>query len=732
MKRVKFILLVSLLFHIPVIGFGQFDDTLQTVVYSEYDKARFLGQKALDLFDSGDLDQSLSISKTALASYRELGIHDLEAQLLLNIGMIYRIQGDYQQALKYLYASVEQSKNLELYNDQAAALNQIGTIYRLQGNSSGALEHYFNALTLFQKLEDLGGIATILNNIGIVYFYQGNFEKSLEYYLASLELEEERQDEYGISISYINIGEVYKNLKQYDEALSYFLKALVLAQKNEDKDLDGDSVGVLYNEIGSIYCLKGNYSLSQNYLKKAEAIFLQINNRQRLAESRIYLADLSLKTNGVEQAKAYLYTALSDAESISALTLIVTAHHNLSQIFETQHLVSKAFDHYKKYITTRDSIFNEDQMKRIVQTEMLYQFDREMQQAKFEQEKSDIQLQERIRRQRLVRNFQYFALLLLLIGSIYIYAAYRHKQRINLQLNRQHVQILQKNKELLQHHEEIRANRDEIEKKNISLEESQRIIEAKNDSIISSIEYAQTIQQAILPVTEDLVAHLPYHFIYFKPKDIVSGDFYWFSALENLLIIAVVDCTGHGVPGAFMSLIGYTLFNQIVNEKKVTDPAQILKWMHEQIREVLNQNAGGSKAHASMEICLVVADKETNELTFAGAGLPLFVVENGEAFIKRGNIYSAGGFQREKQRVFTNQTIPITPGMCIYLTTDGYLDQMNPASNKYGRRRFLKLIEAINEMPSDDKAECIHKAFEEHRQKHDQIDDVCILGICFK
>ncbi len=729
MRLFKFYIISLLLLGISGLTFGQFDDTLPNSNFEGKDRAIALYNQAVALYEEGELDQSLRLSKIAITACEEEGRLEGVAHLLLNIGIIYRINGEHQQSLKYLFMSLEHSQTLGVLGIQASALNQIGAIYRSQGNYSGALEYLFNSLRLFQQVKDSIGSATTLNNIGIVYFYQKNFKKSLEYYLASLELEVQREDEYGISISYINIGEVYKNLGEYDKALDYFLKALVLAKKTEDKDIEGDSVGILYSEIGSIYCFLGDYGLSKSYLLRALKIFVNLENKQRLAECQFYLAELSVKTNAIDQAKAYLYQALDNGQKISALDIIANVNQKLSQIFELTNSTAKAFYHYKKFIEARDSIFNVEEMKQMVQTEMLYQFEREMQQTKLEQAKRDILVKENARRQKLVRNFLFFAFIVLLVIAVFIYRALKNKQRINRQLSHQQNQILEKNEELLQQQEEILAQRDEIELKNQVLEQSQHTIEAKNERIISSIEYAQTIQQAILPNRQELYKFFPNHLVLFMPKDIVSGDFYWFSAIDDLLLAAVVDCTGHGVPGAFMSLIGNTLLNQIVNEWRTKDPAHILELMHKQVRHALNQDTSTSKAHASMDICLVAIDAAAKKATFAGASRPLFLVQNRKVTRINGDPRSAGGFQREENRYYTNHTIDISQKTSLYLTTDGFMDQMNPSFKKFGRHQFVQLIESVHTLNSDEQYKAIKQAFEEFSQGHEQIDDVCILGI---
>ncbi len=557
-KLIKITILFTIVL-IPLMVIGQpADSIVATSQYNEGDQATKLVSWANDLYNSGDYEKSLEVSDLAIEACEKEGLLMGVAQMLFNKGIIYRIHGNYPQSLKNLYMSLEHYNTLGNAGGEASALNQIGSIYRLQGNYSGAIEYLLNSLKLFQQEDDTLGQANVLNSIGIVYFYQNNFEKALEYYKASLEIEKLLNLEYGISISYINIGEVYKKLGNFKEALDYFLKALVLAKKNEDLDREGDSVGILYNEIGSIYTYLGNYSLSENYLQRAYKIFIELGSKQRLAECQLYLGELALKQNKLEVAKSHLFKALSNADEISALDLISNANEKLSEIFEIQNNPEKAFYHYKKYIAARDSIYNEDNLKRMVQAEMLYQFEKEMQEAKLEQTKRDVKAQEMVSRQKIQRNLLILILVMLLTVVVVIYKAYKNKREANINLAAQQEQILEKNEELLQQQEEILSQRDEIEKKNLILENSQQVIEAKNERIISSIEYAQTIQQAILPNNEQLNKFFPDHTVLFLPKDIVSGDFYWFSEVDNLLFAAVIDCTGHGVPGAFMSLIGNT------------------------------------------------------------------------------------------------------------------------------------------------------------------------------
>jgi serine phosphatase RsbU (regulator of sigma subunit) len=704
-------------------------DVPTTSSNDKVEHAQKLYSLAEELYRTGDIQEAIDCSKKAITACEEAGLLQGVSSMLLNIGILHRINSDYTEALKYLYSSLENYSALDNLGGQAMALNQIGSIYRIQGNYPGALEHLLNSLSLFEQVDDTLGRASALNNIGIVYFYQNDLPKALEYYLASLELEELAGSEYGVSISYINIGEVHKKMGNLNEALDFFLKALVLAKKHEESDVDGDSVGILYNEIGYIYTELGDFELSRNYLDRAVEIFRSLSNHQRLAECKIYWGDLAFRMGRYSQATQHYLDALQHAKTISATDLISESNKKLSELYEQLNKPAKAFEHYKTYISARDSLFNEDNMKHMVQTEMLYNFEKQMQEARIEQAKRDVLMLEKTNRQRIVRNMLLLILAMTMVVIVIVFNAYKNKKRSNVQLALQQNQILEKNEELLQQQEEILSQRDEIETKNKILENSQRIIEAKNERIISSIEYAQTIQQAILPNQEQLNKFFPNHVVLFMPKDIVSGDFYWFSNAQDQLFAAVVDCTGHGVPGAFMSVIGNTMLNQIVNEWRTYNPAVILELMHKQVRRVLKQDINDSKGHISMDVCLVSIDLKTRKATFAGASRPLYIVRDGKVERIAGDPRSVGGYQREEKRYFTNHSIDLSESQSLYLTTDGYIDQMDGEFRKFGQKKLIKLLQAIDGKPNEIQHQMLLSALEQHQKEQDQIDDICILGL---
>jgi PAS domain S-box-containing protein len=265
-----------------------------------------------------------------------------------------------------------------------------------------------------------------------------------------------------------------------------------------------------------------------------------------------------------------------------------------------------------------------------------------------------------------------------------------------------------------------------------------KIINMKNQHISGSIRYAKTIQQAILPIKENM-EKLFRTFTIFRPKDVVSGDFYWFSRVpaqngdKEQILVATIDCTGHGVPGAFMSMIGNRLMNEIVNERRITKPNEILKYLDEGVKKALKQDQTDN--NDGMDVCLVNIRKNGKnklDLSFAGAKRPLFYKTNGSNEIKilRGTRRSIGGARSKRNKeVFINQDIELEKGDLIYLTSDGLMDQNAPDRKRFGTEKFIQLLEECSSLPLAEQKRNIEFALDSYQQNEEQRDDVTILGI---
>lgn len=249
-----------------------------------------------------------------------------------------------------------------------------------------------------------------------------------------------------------------------------------------------------------------------------------------------------------------------------------------------------------------------------------------------------------------------------------------------------------------------------------------------NSDLTASINYAQRIQQTILPSTSRMQKLLPDSFVLFKPRDVVSGDFYFLAEIDQKIVLAVLDCTGHGVPGAFMSLIGYNVLTDIAFKQRITEPDQILEALHQGVNFLLHQKK--SKNRDGMDAALVVIDKKQRQLSFAGAKNPLLYVQDGVLHKLRGDQLSIGGYQQNR-KAFSKKTIWLDTPTTIYLASDGYQDQFGgPEGRKFMSKQLQRLLERIHAQPLNEQRNLLDKTIEDWRAANNekQTDDILLIG----
>ncbi len=271
----------------------------------------------------------------------------------------------------------------------------------------------------------------------------------------------------------------------------------------------------------------------------------------------------------------------------------------------------------------------------------------------------------------------------------------------------------------------------EQEKKVLEEKVAERTAELaqKNRDITSSIEYAKRIQEAILPEMKEIQEHLPESFVFFKPKDIVSGDFYWFGVAKGKKIIAAVDCTGHGVPGAFMSMIGNNLLSQIIKEKGIIEPDRILNELNEGVQAALKQGTHEVETRDGMDVALCVIDPETREVQFSGAFRPLVVMHGGKSEKIDGNKFPIGG-ALEQERNFTKVTRKLEKGDTLYMFSDGYADQFGgDKGKKFMLKKLHELLASIVTLPMSQQRDHLEHVIGDWQGYHDQVDDILVIGI---
>jgi len=314
----------------------------------------------------------------------------------------------------------------------------------------------------------------------------------------------------------------------------------------------------------------------------------------------------------------------------------------------------------------------------------------------------------------------------LFTAMVLLFSGYIQKAKEEAQLLA--FETLEQNELLEAQEEELRQNLEELQATQDALDDKNTLLKRKNTLIMSSITYAQNIQQAILPSQDDMSRVFQEWFAIYKPKDVVSGDFYWMSYIEKKTFIAVVDCTGHGVPGAFMSMIGSTLLNEIINEKHIFAVDQILDILHYKVRTSLKQQFGHNQD--GMDICLCCLESQDNQfkVEFAGAKRPLLYTHQQQLHKLQGDKQSIAGWSRD-DRHFERQTLTLQKGDCLYLSSDGFVDTPSPRRKTFGNRRFEKMITQYTSYSMVQQKQFFIQTLEDYQQTTEQRDDITLVGI---
>ncbi len=678
----------------------------------DYTKALSLHEKALEIsekegdkpsqattlknlgnvhFSQGKYPEALKFYHLSLDMHEKVDDRYGVAVAYNNIGLVYKNQGDYDKALDAYMHSYEIFNEINNKKGLANSYNNIGLIYIKRGDISKALESYLESLKIVEEIGDKVTQSSTLNNIGNIYFQQENYAKALEFYEKSLELKRELGDKSGIAVSYSNIGGVYSHQGNYVKALESTLEALKIQEQI------GDNKGIIttLNNIGDYYEYQGLYDKSLEYLLRSLRMQEEMGHNDVMPTTLILIGSLYNKKEDYNTALEYFFKALEIAKAKNTSEQIKICYQRIAKTYSLLNNAAQTFEYYNRYNNLKDSLNNEQNNTLIA--EMQTRFESERKQKENELLYAQIQLNEAKAQQRtyLLYTLGGLAILVVLLLGL-LYGRYRAKQRINLQLERKNVAINQ-----------------------------------QKENITSSITYAKRIQDAILPRVETIRSTFPDSFILFQPKEIVSGDFYWFAKKKNEVYLAAVDCTGHGVPGAFMSMIGNDLLNQIINVQNISETGLILNNLHEDVQSALKQE-DQSGNHDGMDIALCKINIKTNELDFASANRVLYLYKNSKEDLVeiKGDTKSIGGLIAMGKRDYTNYKVRLGKGDSFYIFSDGLTDQFGgPEGKKFGPKNLKAFIYNNIDKPMEEQGNLLLEKTGEWRNGYEQVDDILVIGI---
>lgn len=707
-------------------------DSLKGIIKTqEEDSSKVINLNALSsyLLRIGKSDTSIICANTALALAEKRGYKKGIAEAYRNTGVYYLNQGNYAEALAYDNKSLEVNKEIGNKIGIATNYGNIGVIYDNEGNYSEALDYYLKSLAINKELGNKKGVANNLSNIGLNYSEQGNYSKALEQDGEALEIYEAIGDKIDAASDLGNIGNIYDIQRNFPEALEYDFKVLIIDKELNDK---ADEAIVLSN-IGLVYGEQENYPQALEYENKALTLSREMGDKDGVAYEQQSMGSIFTDQKAFDKAKIYLDSALNISKSIGDKTMIKSSYGGLSDLESARGNFQAALQDYKNYVTYRDSIINEANTKKTVRAEMNFEFEQKQATAKAEQDKKDALAAQERKKQLIIRDAFMAGFALVLSLAFLIFRGYRNKQKAN--------EIITKQKE-------------EVEEQKALVEHQKELVEEKQKEIVDSITYAKRLQEAILPPLNVIEKCLPESFILYKPKDIVAGDFYWMetasfnppdrrkgggaahdaSKNEEIILIAAADCTGHGVPGAMVSVVCSNALNRAVKEFRITEPGKVLDKVRELVLETFEKSGGEIKDGMDISLVSLAPFQGGIVVSWAGAYNPLWYIENGKLKELAPDKQPIG--KTDNPRPFTTHTITLNPPKAdrvagtLYLFTDGYADQFGgPKGKKYKYKKLSEKIKEICNKPMAEQMKILEEEFIAWKGELEQTDDVCIIGI---
>lgn len=588
------------------------------------------------------------------------------------------------------------------------ALNNLGLVYQSKGNYPLAMEFYAEALKLSEQAGDLKLSASAMGNIANIHLDQGETDQALDAYRENLEFFKKLNDEQKMATTWSNMGLVYHEKKNYLKAHLYLEKSLEMRKKTGDEY--GEAMSL--NNIGNLLVDEKKYEEALNYFKESKKIRQQLDDVEGLAGLYVNFGNIYYHTGNQDSAVIMGKLSLEMATEMQHTELLKDAHMLLKSAYLKKGMYKEAFENLEMYYKHRDQMISEENKQEITRQKYKYEYERKSAAEKMKHEEEKIINETQLEYEKKQRYVLYLGLALLIVFAYFMYNRFR---------------ITARQKKII----ELQKTEAENQKKQVEIQKE--IIEEKQKEVMDSITYAKRLQQAILVTPDEFNKYLPDSFLMYKPKDIVAGDFYFFEEKGNYLFVAAADCTGHGVPGAMVSVVCSNALSRSVHEFGITDPGKILDKTRELVITTFEKS--GSNIKDGMDISLVAIKKDKSELWWAGANNPLWYCKGQEMMEYKPDKQPVG--KSEDNNSFRSHHLVIEKGMIVYLFTDGYPDQFggNPVSRTGGKKfrysRFRELLVSVYSQSMSQQKNTAEKVFEEWKGDFEQTDDICLIAIKF-
>ena len=628
-------------------------------------------------------------------------------------GIANSLKGNQNVAIQKFEQGIESlgdSKREQNFN--ATLLNNIGNVYSEIGDYPKAIDAYMQSLKIKEEFKVYSGVGNALNNIGNLYKTMENYDKAIEFYRRANKTFKKTDNVIGVANTYSNIGFQFLRKEENDSARLYFNNAL-------ETYLETDymlGAATVYSAFASIAKREGENKEAINLYNQAIEIYKEMNSQQNLASELASLSSVYLELGRIDQADILAQEAYQIAKDLNNENALNPIREVMFLLYKKKGKYREALDYFETFIHYRDSMKRDENKDKINQKKYEYEYEKKTLKDSLERAERDKLTAEKLKRQslKITQNRQRVIFLVLIViltlgSAFFIFRKLRQSQKQKEIINKQ------KNK----------------------VEEQRNVLDLKNKEIMDSINYAKRLQDAILPSKIYFQENFEDHFIFYKPKDVVSGDFYWLERVGDSLFIAAADCTGHGVPGAMVSVVCSNALTKTVVEEGIHKPAEILNRTREIVIEHFGK--GGSGIYDGMDIALIKVDftkksENRKRVTFAGANNPFWLVRNGELTEIKADKQPIGNYSELKS--FNQHVIEVQDGDLVYLFSDGFQDQFggdksDVGGKKFKVKNFKTLILENSKQPMINQKKILKETFKDWKKDLPQTDDIVIIGLKF-
>jgi serine phosphatase RsbU (regulator of sigma subunit)/tetratricopeptide (TPR) repeat protein len=636
------------------------------------------------------------------------------AHWLIDIGWRYTYV-NIDSSLHYNNKALQVAKKAGHSAMTASSLNNLGIDYYVVGNFKKAIAYLDEAYHLHKKLGNMFGMFQVQSNIGACYNLLGQRDEAIKAFKAARDLAISMKKDDLLPGIELNLSAMYLDQGKTEEAGGMIRHVISESRKLENKMIEGAAL----SEYGRYHNKKNNLDSALKFYTEGYNLMLEMNQEVNSVQDLANIAEIYLKKQEPKKALNFALKARDLAEANGMLNEVANSYGQLTYIYPALGDYKKGWESAMSFKQFTDSIFNTENSKAVsdIKTKFQVELKEAELNARADAEKKLLlaTAEEERKRQRIILSC---AIAILLVISVFSFFLFRKFREANFQKK-----IIEEQKA------EVEAQHRLAQARAVELNIKKQELETKNKEVYDSITYARNIQSALLPGEAELLKQLGESFILFEPKDIIAGDFYWFKKInEHSFCFAVGDCTGHGVPGALMSVLGLNLLDAIYSEDKNLPPSQMLDELRSRIIRALQASSGSGKVNDGMDISLLKIDFEKKIMIAAMANNPVVVIRNDQLIELKPDKMWIG--QSDNSSDFKEERMDLQSGDMIYLFSDGFKDQFGGGKGKKLKHKdFVKQLTAVSPQSAAAQKESLINFLKEWKGNLEQTDDICVGGI---